>query len=158
MGNALRALVPIVQHVCPEKVREEAAGLIRILYPGNLKRLGGRRFSVNRARQDGGALAATALMMIEAASLGATPEELLACIIWLRSFVDALKANLDASDAALTDVSVRETLAEARQNVPQILVASGDRSAEAELLRTTIEEVAIEMDMIAVLRKRQSAS
>jgi hypothetical protein len=71
--------------------------------------------------------------------------------------VDALRKDLDASDEALRAYSMEETLRENAQNVAQMLVANGERKAEAELLMLTIEEMAVEEQMVAVLRKRQVA-
>ena len=158
MTNAVRRLVPIVPHVSAEDVREEAARLVRVLYPGNLKRLGTRRYSVNRARQDGGALANTALMLTEAAALGATPEELLRVIVWLQSFVDLLRKEVDGSGESLRQASIAETTAEARQNPVQAVVTAGNDEAIPELIERTVELIAHQQQLLTVLRKRLEAA
>lgn len=136
----------------------EARDIVRGLFPSNLKRLGKSRMTaISMARQDGGALAGVARMIGEAHALGASPEDLFEVVLWLRSFVDALRRDLDASDEALRDVSMRETHKENAQNIPQMLVQGGDRLAEAELLRTTLAEMAVEQEMVAILRKRLAA-
>jgi hypothetical protein len=158
MSNYIRKVPAIVPQNMGGNLRGEAVGLVRALFPGNLKLLGkGRMEAVSRARQDGGALAAAARMLMEAHAFGASHDELLAVVLWLRSFVDALRKDLDASDEALRAYSMEETLRENAQNVAQMLVANGERKAEAELLMLTIEEMAVEEQMVAVLRKRQVA-
>ena len=157
--NGRIAVVPaILQENEGSDLRREASGLVRSLFPHDLKRLGRSRMtSISMARQDGGALAGVARMIAEAHALGARPEELLEVVLWLRSFVDGLRRDLDASDEALRVVSLRETSIENTQNVAQMQVASGDRLAEAELLRATLKEMAVEQEMVAILRKRLAA-